>query len=357
MPVRTVTERLRDISDGQGDLTVQLNYESGDEAGVLSRNFNLFVHRIHDIVKEARFIAEQMADSSGQISAATVSFAENAQGGSASLQEITTTMEEISAGTEHIAMSTAAQHESIHALIARIDELTAVISDIGNRIVEMSQVVDIVSARAKSGDDALGSMNESMRKFSQISGQMINIIGIINGISEQINLLSLNASIEAARAGSAGRGFAVVAQEISRLGEHTAASLREIEALVHAGSDEISRGVSGITSVVDTLSRIIGGVGKVSGMTVTILNELNRQQETNTTLVAEAGEVRGKSEEILRATEEQKTAIAEVARSIEHLNELTHTNAVAAEEMAAGSQQVASMAVSLRTQVSMFRVS
>jgi methyl-accepting chemotaxis protein len=107
-------------------------------------------------------------------------------------------------------------------------------------------------------------MDDGMKKIGASSGEMTGIVEIINSISDQINLLSLNAAIEAARAGDAGRGFAVVADAISKLADQTATSIKDIDGLIRANTEEIERGISNARTTIETISGIIEGVESIN---------------------------------------------------------------------------------------------
>ena len=114
-----------------------------------------------------------------------------------------------------------------------------IILEMGQKTRDTSSLTESISDQARTGSKSLEDMNESITKISASSGEVKNIIGIINDISDKINLLSLNAAIEAARAGEAGRGFAVVADEISKLADQTAQSIKGISDLIRENDSEI----------------------------------------------------------------------------------------------------------------------
>jgi methyl-accepting chemotaxis protein len=195
-----------------------------------------------------------------------------------------------------------------------------------------------------------------MGKITKSSQDMVGIIAIINDISDRINLLSLNAAIEAARAGEAGRGFAVVADEISKLADQTATSIKEIDSLIKLNTDEINLGMNNITGSIRLIARIIEGVTSISTMMDTISAGMKEQTSINTLVLGDADMVKRRSEEIRIATEEQKSAVGEVVKSVGSMNDLTQSNAAGSEQMAQSSESVASMADYLKESMSFFRV-
>lgn len=341
----------------EGDFTKgKLNIFTGDEIGMVATGINTLSAKISNVVKSILSTSQDMATSAEEMSSSTTSFSDNAQGQAATVEEITASIEEISAGMDNVATGVQDQFNGINALIGRITELSGKISAMASNIDNAQTVAGSISTDASAGGESLERMNSSMGKITKSSQDMIGIVGMINDISDRINLLSLNAAIEAARAGDAGRGFAVVADEISKLADQTAASIKEIDSLIKLNTDEINLGMSDITGSTRLIARIIEGVTSISAMMDTISAGMKEQTSINTMVLGDADMVKTRSEEIRNATEEQKQAIGEVVKSISSMNELTQSNAAGAEQMAQSSEAVASMADFLKASMSFFRV-
>ena len=148
----------------------------------------------------------------------------------------------------------------------------------------------------------------------------------------------------------------MVADEISKLADQTAASLKQIESLIGVNRTEIEAGVSGVTGTVGIISDIIEGVETINGKMAAISQRTERQLEANRTVSSEAGVVRDRSNEIRAATEEQKAAAEEIVKSIGYINELSQKNAAGAEETAVSSEEMNSFARLLAERVEFFKV-
>jgi methyl-accepting chemotaxis protein len=300
-------------------------------------------------------ISNQLAESSSLMSNTTDIFSSNAQNQAASAEEITATVEEISAGVESISDIANIQMIKMEGLTGKLDTLSGQISSMKNMISETLGMTISISTEARNGEISLKEMDDSMKSMNQRSAEMANIIGLINDISDKINLLSLNAAIEAARAGDAGRGFAVVADEISKLADQTFSSVKDISALIKAGENETKHGITTVNIVVQSLSEIIEGVSRISTMVQSMSEFMNSQFSTNQEVNREASDVKKRSDEIKNAAIEQKNATMEIVKSISNITELTQANAAGAEEMSANAKEISLIAVNLNDQVEDFR--
>jgi len=218
-----------------------------------------------------------------------------------------------------------------------------------------SNVTRDITVYATEGEKSLRSMDESMQKINSSSTEMTNIVGIINDISDKINLLSLNAAIEAARAGDAGRGFAVVADEISKLADQTSTSIKDIDSHIKLNNNEINRGTSTVGDAVKTISKIIDGVNSINTMIDEISNQMAHQQSLNSQVNSEAENAINRSDEMKMATEEQKIAVTEIALSISSVNELTQSNSEGAEKLFAHARHVREQAEHLMNEMFQFQ--
>lgn len=355
-PLLRIIDRARDLTVGEGDLSARIDIRSKDEIGELAGLFNNFIENIRGVIVVVKDIAMNLASSSDQMSATTLNFSETAQGNASTAEEVSASMEEMSATMDNIADGAGRQIESLRSMIAEIQKLSMIITETGNKIRSTSERVVGISVHAHEGEEALRSMSDIIRNIGDSSVEMGGIVAIINDISDQINLLSLNAAIESARAGEAGRGFAVVADEISKLAEKTAASIRDIVSLIKLNESETEKGIAGIDRTVLVLSEIISGVNDVSGKFSEISGGMLHQIEANDSVNLKMANVQELSEAIAGATSEQKTAAAEVVRSIGVISELAQGTASGAEELAATSEEIAGMADSLKARVEFFKV-
>lgn len=304
--------------------------------------------RMQDLFSSINEASADLVSASEELSSTASSFSENTQNQAAAAEEIMATIEEVSAGVDNVAGGAIEQYQRMQGLLDRIRVLSETILDMGTTIGMALNATRDITGFAKDGEDSLNSMNESMQKINSSSNEMTNIVGIINDISDRINLLSLNAAIEAARAGDAGRGFAVVADEISKLADQTSASIKEIESHIKLNNNEINRGAVTVKSAVSTISRIIDGVNSINIMIDEMSARMDKQQNLNLQVNSEAENAINRSDEMRMATEEQKVAVTEITRSISNVNQLTQSNSEGAEGLFTHAQQVRGLAEELK---------
>jgi len=342
---------------GEGDLSGRVVNYLDDEMGMILSSIAEFVKKISGVISDIQGVANELASSSKQMSSTASSFSLNAQNQAAAAEEATATSEEVSAGVESIASGTAGQSEGLLKLLTGINRLDESISDIDNQIKQSANLSSSIADSARLGEESLTDLNRTMSSITDSSKKMTAIVGIINDISDQINLLSLNATIEAARAGEAGRGFAVVAEEISKLAEQTAQSIREIDQFIESNIREIQNGTEGLGQTSKLIGTIIHGVADISEFMRGIEAKMMQQIDIKNLVSDEAVFVRNQSEIIRSATEEQKKAMAEIVGAITSINELTQVNSAGSEEMSANALQVERMADNLQNEVNFFTLS
>ncbi len=327
-----------------------------DDLARISHNVYAMRENIADIIREIKMITSQLEYSSNDTSNITQSFSRDTQGQAATIEEITATIEEISAGMESISNNARNQMGQLEALIDRMDDLTESVRTMGSDTATALNLTQDIVHQAKTGGESLGRMKDNMGKIGERSRQMTGIIGIINDISDQINLLSLNASIEAARAGDSGRGFAVVADEVSKLAETTASSVKEIGSLIQSSEEEISRGLVIVNDVVSRISDIIKGVESIDTMVHGMSEFMKKQIDINEGINANMSNVRIHSESIEQSISEQKVAIGDVVRSINDINDLTQKISNGSEDIVMNTKKNYEMANTLKAKVDMFTV-
>lgn len=339
-----------------GDLRELVTVSSKDEIFLLANDFNRLIEAMQKVLGGLTQHSVQLASSTEEMSSTLNNFTVQAQNQSASTEEIAATTEQLSAGMDLVYQSSNQQNESVESLIGTMQGLSAKIGDMGKMVVSAGQKINDINSLAKDGESTLSKLNESMQAVLQSSTSMTSIIEIINEISDRINLLSLNAAIEAARAGDAGRGFAVVAEEVGKLADRTGSSIREISELVETNNRQIHQGIDQLLATTSVIDGIISGISGMNSHMTGLQGGMAAQTESNDTVQRQLGVVRTRSDEIKVAIVEQKNAVSEIATSISVINDAIQSVVAASEEMTATSDQIAEMAESVHDQIMFFKL-
>lgn len=354
-PLQAVLNVNNAIADG--DLSVDIaETKRNDEIGTMLLAFKAMIEKLRLVVQSIKNMSESYSSSAEELAASANVFSESAQSQSAAIEQITSTSEEISVGSENISGGVNDQTESIQSLFTQIKDLINTIQLFGDAQQKSLALTDSVTKEAQSGELALKRMNASMGKIIASSADMKNIIKIISEISDQINLLSLNAAIEAARAGDAGRGFAVVAGETSKLADQTAGSIKQIDELISGNNVEIEQGMQTVSESIQNMTRIMKSVSEISAQMKENYDSVQKQLELGNQVDKKTDQVKDKAEIIATAIAEQKQAINEIVRAVTDINEFTQNNAAGAEQVTANASSMASMAKDLNEAVSFFRL-
>lgn len=307
---------------------------------------------IRDVLKKH---SQNIYGSTGNLSHDLAVFNDNSREQAAATEEISASMEEISAAVENVKASVDDQLLTIDLLIGTMKDLTGSVDKLGSTVSGALTMINQVAANAVSGEESLRVMNDSMVKIGGSSGEIIGIVGIIYDISDRINLLALNAAIEAARAGEAGRGFAVVADEISKLADQTADSVKNISGLIKNNEVEIASGMEKMNGAVERINLIMKDIGDIVNMINTISEQAGLQIAASNTVNRNADVVKGRSQQIAGAMNEQSTATVEIMKTVNSISAFAQENSQRIASITEASRSVVSMVQQLTGEIEDFQ--
>jgi len=352
--VRSVKKIIEGISNG--NLNTVLTTELRDEIGELVDKFNLFVSNIRGVVLEIKETTDKLATSSEELSALSSNFAIQSEEQNRYSAEVSRTVGEITHEVELIAMQIDREFEKMNNLIRILSTLSDLIDNLEGSAQKALDTISKISIDAMSGENSLKLMLDSIVHIEKRSESMNEIVDMINSISDNINLLSLNASIEAARAGNAGRGFAVVAEEISKLADATSSSISRISSIITDNHNELKDGFAHIQTTVNIIESILEGFSGIKLWIESFSLQIKEQIGTKESIENEVREIRDMSDMIRKTIREQKTSVLEINKLMANINEGTESISSGSEELATGAGEVTAVAESLREKVSIFKL-
>jgi len=325
-PIVKVANTLKDISEGEGDLTRSIPVGSKDEVGDLALYFNNTIQKIKDLVliikKQAGVLkdigndlAANMTETAAAINEITANI-QNIKGRvinqAASVTQTNATMEQVITNINKLNDHVEKQSQNVSQASSAIEEMVANISSVTSTLVNNATNVNSLKEASEVGHGGLQEVATDIQEISRESEGLLEINAVMENIASQTNLLSMNAAIEAAHAGEAGKGFAVVADEIRKLAESSSEQSKTIGNVLKKIAESIKKITSSTDNVLARFVAIDTGVKTVS------------QQEEN----------------IRNSMEEQGQGSKQVLQSVSSLNELTRQVKGGSEEMLNGSQEV-----------------
>ncbi|EKT4466059.1 methyl-accepting chemotaxis protein [Pseudomonas putida] len=293
-PLHTMTRAMEDIAEGEGDLTKRLQIHQHDEFGILGTAFNRFVERIHGSIREVSSATEQVNEVALRVISASNSSMANSDEQSNRTSSVAAAINELGAAAQEIAGNAA--QASQHATSARL------LAEEGQQVVERNiEAMNRLSDLIVTSSAHIETLNHKTVNIGQI-------LEVITSISQQTNLLALNAAIEAARAGEAGRGFAVVADEVRNLAHRTQESAQQVQAMI----EELQVGAR---ESVETM----GQSQRHSQDSMEIANQAGERLDSVTVRI---GEIDGMNQSVATATEEQTAVVDSINMDINEINML-----------------------------------
>ena len=323
-----VDRTLHEMATGEGDLTRRLEVERDDETGSLAGSFNRFLDNLKEIVERITRNSAEVAAAATHLNKTAASIASGTKQVSLEASSVAIASEQMAATSSCIASNCATAVQNVNRTGQTAKEGAAIV---GNAVQSIQRIAEKVRESA-----------QTVASLGSRSQQIGDIIGTIEDIADQTNLLALNAAIEAARAGEQGRGFAVVADEVRALAERTTKATREISEMIKAIQRETSSAVSAMEE----------GVREVQQGTDDAASSGRALEE----ILTQVGGVIMQIDEISVAAREQTSGTNEISSNMIRITEVVREASNDANEASLSAQQLARMAEDLKTIVGQFRL-
>jgi methyl-accepting chemotaxis protein len=353
-PIAYTVNMLKDISEGEGDLTQTLMVHTKDEIGELAHYFNLTLEKIRNLVvvikREAislfgigNELAGNMTETAAainEITATIQSIKGRVLSQSAGVSETNATMEQVTVNIEKLSGHVEKQSDHVSRSSTAIEEMTANIRAVVATLEQNARSVLDLKEASEIGRSSVGEVSADIQEINRESEGLLEINTVMENIASQTNLLSMNAAIEAAHAGEAGKGFAVVADEIRKLAESSAEQSKTISGVLKKIKENIDKIIKGTDNVLLKFEVIEGGVKTVSDQAQNIRSAMEEQEMGSRQMLEMINALNEITGQVKSGSVEMLDGSREVIQESRNLEITTQEITSGMNEMATGAEQI-----------------
>ncbi len=340
--VNMVVSGLKDIAEGEGDLTRRLEVTSRDELGDLAHWFNVFIEKMQGIIKDVASNAAMLDGSSTNLEQFS--------------REMAAVAEAVSEKSEAAASMSETVNLNISSIASAMEQSSVNLSTVASAAEEMTATINEIARNTETANNITGQAVEKVHTASQRVDELGDaaqdigkVVETITEISEQVNLLALNATIEAARAGEAGKGFAVVANEIKELANQTAEATAEIKTRIEG----IQQSADGTIADIETITSIINEVNEIVS---TITAAIEEQSSTTREIAGNVAQASDGVQEVNEKVAESTTAVEDVVNNIGQANQAAGEMSAKGSAVRQQTKELSELAARLNQMVGHFKV-
>ncbi|MBF0118404.1 MAG: HAMP domain-containing protein [Desulfobacterales bacterium] len=397
-PIKSVSDGLKDIAEGEGDLRTRLHVKNKDEIGELAIWFNKFMDNLQNMIKDITLkvsnlnisssnlmsISDELSEKAMQMSLESKEVAIATNQVSERIKSIAAAAEEVSSQAGFVASSSVEVSKNMENVGGSMSDVSSAVNSIATSIEEMYATLNEVSKNSSCGanvtNDAAVKTQESsnfVNKLKDAAKEIGDVVDMIKGIASQTNLLALNAAIEAAGAGDAGKGFAVVANEVKELARQTASATGVIREKVEGMQGNTHRVIEAIMAIVNVISEIntimntiataveeqtttTNEIAKSIGNTAASANSVSKnvQETLNLEIIVSKNinEVAKAANSIARDASQSSSSTEEATKNVDALNMAVQDTSNAADRVKMQAQDLSKLAEGLKSIINRFKV-
>lgn len=334
--------KMKDISEGGGDLTKKIIKKSNDEIGEISDNYNKFIEKLHGLITHIFNVSHKVATSSTELSSISTQIASNAEEMSIQTAIVASSTGEATANINSISSATEEMSVSVNSVAAAIKEMNTSLSEVAKNCQKELQIAKDANTHAKNSIDVMYKLSETARNIG-------NITNVINEIAEQTRLLALNATIEAAHAGEAGKGFAVVAGEVKELARQTSDATQKIVRQI----SEMQTNVKLAESANKAVSAVIDEVNNIS---LIIVSAVEEQSATVNAISINVNGLSDGAQDVSKNIIESARGLREISANIAGTNNAVADTAKGIVQVKTSAEDLAKMSENLKLLLSQFKL-